>query len=125
MARRSGSRAVTNGANDRALLAVTLAGSERIVARVPAHLQLEDIWQDGKALLSRQSARRELSGLISGMNKEQDFSWLDYSFPAELSTDGKRLAISMKRALGAAQAIPFTYARPPRSPRCVWVTGRR
>ena len=25
------------------------------------------------------------------MEKEQDFSWLDYSFPAELSTDGKSL----------------------------------
>ena len=70
-----------NGANDRALLAVTLARSERIVTRVPANLQLEDIWQDGKALLSRQSARRELSGLIAGMEKERDFSWLDYSFP--------------------------------------------
>ena len=25
------------------------------------------------------------------MAKEQDFSWLDYSFPAEMSADGKRL----------------------------------
>jgi hypothetical protein len=58
---------------------------------VPAALQLEDIWRDGKVLLSRQSWRRELSGLIAGMAKEQDFSWLDYSFPAEMSADGKRL----------------------------------
>jgi Tol biopolymer transport system component len=44
-----------NGANERALNAVTLAGRERIVARVPASLQLEDIWKDGKTLLSRQT----------------------------------------------------------------------
>jgi serine/threonine protein kinase len=91
-----------NGANDRALLAVTLAGSERIVTRVPANLQLEDIWQDGKALLSRQTARRELSGLIAGMEKEQDFSWLDYSFPAELSVDGKYLYFDEEGVGGGA-----------------------
>jgi serine/threonine protein kinase/Tol biopolymer transport system component len=75
----------------RSLNAVSLSGSQRVVARVPATLQLEDIWRDGKVLLARQSWRRELSGLIAGMAKEQDFSWLDYSFPAELSADGKRL----------------------------------
>ena len=32
-----------------------------------------------------------MSGLIAGMSKEEDFSWLDYSFPAELAADGKRL----------------------------------
>jgi len=81
---------VSEGAG-RSLNAVTLGGRQRVVARVPATLQLEDIWHDGKVLLSRQSWRRELSGMIAGMTKEQDFSWLDYSFPAEMSADGKRL----------------------------------
>ncbi len=80
-----------NEGNGRSLDAVTLSGAQRIVARVPAALQLEDIGRDGKVLLSRQSWRRELSGMIAGMAKEQDFSWLDYSFPAELSADGKVL----------------------------------
>ena len=77
--------------NGRSLNAVTLDGNMRIVARVPAALQLEDVGVDGKVLLTRQSWRRELSGLTGGAPKEQDFSWLDYSFPAELSSDGKRL----------------------------------
>ena len=81
----------TNEGSGRSMNAMTLGGDQRIVARVPAALQLEDIGHDGKVLLSRQSWRRELSGLIAGMAKEQDFSWLDYSFPAELSGDGKRL----------------------------------
>jgi eukaryotic-like serine/threonine-protein kinase len=80
-----------NEGNGRSLDAVTLSGAQRIVARVPAALQLEDIGRDGKVLLSRQSWRRELSGMVAGMAKEQDFSWLDYSFPAELSADGKVL----------------------------------
>jgi eukaryotic-like serine/threonine-protein kinase len=80
-----------NEGNGRSLDAVTLGGSMRILTRVPAALQLEDVGRDGKVLLIRQSWRRELSGLIAATAKEQDFSWLDYSFPAELSADGKRL----------------------------------
>ena len=92
----------TTGGNARSLNAVSLSGHRRIVARVPAALQLEDIWQDGKVLLSRQSWRRELSGLTSGMTKEADFSWLDYSFPAELSSDGKRLLFDEEGSGGGA-----------------------
>jgi Tol biopolymer transport system component/predicted Ser/Thr protein kinase len=92
----------TDGGSGRSLNAVTLGGRLRIVARVPAALQLEDIWQDGKVLLSRQSWRRELSGLIAGMAKEQDFSWLDYSFPAELSADGNRLLFDEEGMGGGA-----------------------
>ena len=92
----------TTGGNARSLTAVSLGGGRRIVARVPAALQLEDIWQDGKVLLSRQSWRRELSGLTSGETKEADFSWLDYSFPAELSSDGKRLLFDEEGSGGGA-----------------------
>src|SRR5271170_1349417 len=92
----------TNEGNGRTLNAVTLSGRERIVARVPAALQLEDIWHDGKVLLSRQSWRRELSGMIDGTDKEQDFSWLDYSFPAELSADGKQLFFDEEGAGGGS-----------------------
>jgi serine/threonine protein kinase/dipeptidyl aminopeptidase/acylaminoacyl peptidase len=81
----------TNVGNGRSLNAVSLSRHDRIIARVPASLQLEDISQNGLVLLSRQSWRRELSGLIAGTPKEQDFSWLDYSFPAEMAADGKRL----------------------------------
>jgi eukaryotic-like serine/threonine-protein kinase len=86
----------------RALNAVTLSGSNRIVTRVPASLQLEDVAQDGKVLLSRQSWRRELSGSTAGSAKEQDFSWLDYSFPAEISADGKRLLFDEEGVGGGA-----------------------
>jgi serine/threonine protein kinase/DNA-binding beta-propeller fold protein YncE len=91
-----------NEGSGHSLDAVTLSGHTRIVARVPATLQLEDIWQDGKVLLARQGWRRELSGQIAGMSKEQDFSWLDYSFPAELSGDGKRLLFDEEGVGGGA-----------------------
>ena len=75
----------------RGIYAVTLSGRERLIARVPGTLMLQDIWQDGRVLLSKDSWRRELIGLVAGENKEHDLSWLDYSYPSDLSADGKIL----------------------------------
>jgi serine/threonine protein kinase len=75
----------------RAIFAVTLAGRERSIAKVPGTLLLQDIWKDGRILLAKDAWRRELIGLVSGENKERDLSWLDYSYPSDLSADGKVL----------------------------------
>ena len=75
----------------RAIYAVTLSGHQRLIARVPGTLLLQDIWQDGRVLLAKDAWRRELTGLIAGETKERDLSWLDYSYPSDLSADGKTL----------------------------------
>ena len=76
---------------DRTLYAVTLDGKERMVLRLPGALMLFDIAKDGRVLMMRASWRRELVGTIAGESKQRDLSWLDYSYPADLSTDGKTL----------------------------------
>ena len=76
---------------DRTLSAVTLGGKERMVLRLPGALMLLDMGKDGRVLLMRASWRRELIGVASNENKQRDLSWLDYSYPAELSGDGKTL----------------------------------
>jgi serine/threonine protein kinase/WD40 repeat protein len=76
---------------DRTLYAVTLDGKERMVLRLPGALMLFDIWKDGRVLMMRASWRRELVGMIGGETKQRDLSWLDYSYPAGLSPDGKTL----------------------------------
>jgi len=76
---------------DRALHAVNLAGKERMILRLPGALILFDVWKDGRVLLMRATWRRELVGITAGEAHERDLSWLDYSYPAELSTDGKEL----------------------------------
>jgi Tol biopolymer transport system component/predicted Ser/Thr protein kinase len=78
------------GAN-RALYAVSLAGRERLVSAMPGTLILLDIWRDGRILLLRASWRRELLGNSPGNDKEVDLSWLDYSYPADLSRDGNTI----------------------------------
>jgi eukaryotic-like serine/threonine-protein kinase len=75
----------------RAIFAVTVGGRERSIATVPGTLLLQDIWKDGRILLAKDAWRRELTGLIAGESKERDLSWLDYSYPSDLSADGRVL----------------------------------
>ncbi len=75
---------------DRTLYATTLDAKMRTIARLPGALMLFDIARDGRVLLVRASWRRELMGFGSD-GKQRELSWLDYTYPGELSADGKTL----------------------------------
>jgi len=75
---------------DRTLYATTLDGKMRTIARLPGALMLFDIAHDGRVLLVRASWRRELMG-FGADGKQRELSWLDYTYPGELSADGKTL----------------------------------
>ncbi|HXY52580.1 MAG TPA: protein kinase [Terriglobales bacterium] len=98
---------------DRTLYAVTLAGRERMVLRLPGALMLFDIFKDGRVLLMRASWRRELVGITDGEPRQKDLSWLDYSYPAELSADGKTLLFDEEGGGGSlaySKSGGLTYA---------------
>jgi serine/threonine protein kinase/Tol biopolymer transport system component len=93
--------------------AVTLSKEMRLVTRVPGSLVLFDIGKDGHVLLARADRRREVMGLAPGSTKERDLSWLDYSYPADLSADGKTLLFDEEGIGGGVQygdAEYLTYA---------------
>ncbi len=79
------------GGGARGLYAVDMSGHERHIAQTPGALTIQDIASDGRVLLLLQDWRRELLGFAQGDTRERDLSWFDYSFPADLSTDGKML----------------------------------
>jgi len=76
---------------DRTLYAITLDGKQRMVLRLPGAVMIFDIFKDGRVLLMRASWRRELVGMDTENGKQQDLSWLDYTYPADISGDGKTL----------------------------------
>jgi eukaryotic-like serine/threonine-protein kinase len=76
---------------DRTLYAVTLDGKERMVLRLPGALMLFDIFKDGRVLMMRASWRRELVAMTTDETRQHDLSWLDYTYPAGLSSNGKML----------------------------------
>ncbi len=86
---------------DRTLYAVTLDSKERMVLRLPGALMLLDIAKDGRVLLMRASWRRELIGVSGSDFMERELSWLDYSYPADLSADGKNLLFDEEGGGGA------------------------
>ena len=98
---------------DRTLYATTLDGKPRIVARLPGALILLDIAKDGRVLLVRADWRRELLGVFAGDPKQHELSWLDYTYPADLSSDGKTLLFDEEGGGGAldySKSSGLTYA---------------
>ncbi|HMA18318.1 MAG TPA: hypothetical protein VKS03_07755, partial [Thermoanaerobaculia bacterium] len=89
------------GAN-RSLYAVTLAGRLRVVARVPGGLKLHDIARNGRVLLTRESPRVGILGMLQGDTRERDMSFLDYSFAADLSPDAGTLLFDEEGEAGGA-----------------------
>ena len=73
------------------LRAISLSGADRIVARVPGGLWVQDISRDGRLLAAHANTRREIAGLAPGETKERNLSWFDWSFPIALSQDGRLL----------------------------------
>jgi Tol biopolymer transport system component/predicted Ser/Thr protein kinase len=86
----------------RGLFAVTLNGQVREIAHAPGSLTLFDVGTGGRALVARDSWRREVVGLIPGEAQPRDLAWFDYTFPADLSADGKRLVFDEEGQAGGA-----------------------
>jgi dipeptidyl aminopeptidase/acylaminoacyl peptidase len=65
-------------------------------------LSLLAISREGKVLAARDTWRREMIGLLPGEAKPVDLEWFDYSFPADLSADGKTLLFDEEGQAGGA-----------------------
>jgi Tol biopolymer transport system component len=73
----------------RALFAVTPAGHQRLVWRVPGRLTLQDISPEGRVLLTHDSRGKGIIGLTPELSKGRDLSWFDWSRSMDLSPDGR------------------------------------
>ncbi|MBI3447679.1 MAG: serine/threonine-protein kinase [Acidobacteria bacterium] len=89
-------------ANTSALYAVDLSGKVRLLARVPGTLELHDVSKDGRALVGRVNYRGVLRAMLPGDPKERDLSWLDASYAADISIDGRILVLTERGEGGGA-----------------------
>jgi len=76
---------------ERRIYAVDLSGRQRPVFQAPGGVTLQDIASDGTVLLTRDQQRKGIMALGPGSTRERELSWMDWSFPADLSADGKIL----------------------------------
>ena len=79
-------------ATSRALHAVALRGSQRALLRMAGSLRLQDIFPDGRVLLTHTRNRWEMAGLFPGDAREHDYSWLDGTVSQGLTPDGRMVA---------------------------------
>ena len=82
------------GGFNRAVHAVTLSGSTRLVGRVPGISTIRDISKDGRVLMTNESARLGILGRGPGEEKERELSWLDYSLITDMTPDGRAILIT-------------------------------
>jgi hypothetical protein len=73
------------------LHAVTLSGRERLVARLPGELGIQDIAPDGRVLATFGRGRWELRGRMAGDAAERNLSWTDETAAPLLSPDGTQI----------------------------------
>ena len=101
--------------------AIGLDGRERLVWREAGEIQLHDIGADGRALVTRISRAREIAGRAPGAAHEVSLSWLDWSFPVDLTR--RRSQARLRRAgrrRRSARSTRSTSAPPTARPPCAW-----
>ncbi len=82
------------GGFNRAVHGVTLSGKVRLVGRVPGISTIRDISQQGRVLMTNESARLGILALGPGEAKERELSWLDYSLVTDIRSDGSKILIT-------------------------------
>ena len=81
------------------LMAVTLSGKLREVARAPGQLRLYDIAPDGRVLLARLDAQVGVRGSSPAMVGERELSATDDSLLSDLSDDGRQVLFYDRKVL--------------------------
>jgi len=84
------------------LHAVSMSGSERLVAQNPQLIIVEDIAQDGRVLARSDDWPETMMCLPPGTSREVNLTWLDFSQSLALSADGQDLLFMEGGAAGGA-----------------------
>jgi dipeptidyl aminopeptidase/acylaminoacyl peptidase len=98
------------------IIAVPLAGDPRVMFRAPGVTHLHDVADGGRILANWTSWRREIVSATPGETRERNLSWLDWSYPVDLSADGKTVLFDEQQQLTAAGEYGIYIRRTDGSP---------
>jgi Tol biopolymer transport system component len=82
-----------DGSTPYALNAVTLSGRQRVIARAPVNLNLQDISRQGSVLVTRGITTAETFGHLArdSGEGEQNLTWMDRAVAMDLAPDGETI----------------------------------
>ena len=85
------------------------AGKPRSVASFPGAFTLCDIASSGRLLLSTDTRRLEMAGLLRGFTSERALSWLDWSRVQSVSRDGGLLLFDESGEAVGSRPVSYLY----------------
>ncbi|MSV27397.1 MAG: hypothetical protein EXQ52_01430 [Bryobacterales bacterium] len=85
------------------------AGKPRSVASFPGAFTLCDIASNGRLLLSTDTRRLEMAGLLRGFSSERSLSWLDWSRVQSVSRDGGLLLFDESGEAVGSRPVSYLY----------------
>jgi WD40 repeat protein len=93
----------------RSLRQVEPGSAMRTITRMPVNVTLWDASTDGRLLIAQTDDRAAMIGRLAGDSHDRDLSWLDASWVADLSPDG-RTVLFTETGHGVG-SIPAAYLR--------------
>ena len=85
---------------DHSIFAVTLSGRTRPLLTGAGSLNLQDVAPDGRVILSNGGRRLSMIAKAPGATEEKDLAWMDYSWPVDISEDGRTIIFSEQGVAG-------------------------
>jgi Tol biopolymer transport system component len=93
------------------LQALGPSGKSRTVLSLLGFVMLRDVGRDGRVLLTSSGRRREILGRGPDEPIERNFSWHDWSFPSDLSADGRTLLFDEQGSAAGHGETYLAYVR--------------
>ncbi len=94
------------------LHAVDLGGRRRILFEAPAAMDIHDLSPQGEALVAQNQAQAGMRRWGAGGEAESELSWRGYSFPIDLTPDGRALLFAAPtECSGSESTSNATYLR--------------
>jgi eukaryotic-like serine/threonine-protein kinase len=100
----------TKGNRPPALQGVSLRGKQRSILEAPDWLVLQDVFRDGRVLLSRNTIRLSINCQPPDSASERDLTWMHGSAVGDLSPDGRTLIFN-ETLLRAESGDPSVFRR--------------
>jgi dipeptidyl aminopeptidase/acylaminoacyl peptidase len=94
------------------LHAVDLAGRRRVLLEAPAAMDVHDLSPEGTALVTQLQNRAGMRAWSADGEAERELSWRDYSFPIDLTPDGRTLLFAgLTECSGSEPSSAATFMR--------------
>ena len=116
---------------DHSMFAVTLGRQNAPLLTGAGSLNLQDVSTDGRVIVSNGGRRMSMIVKAPGATEEKDLAWMDYSWPADISEDGRQLLFSEQGVAGGPGYAAYlrgdrrVAGRAPRQGRRAFVVPRR